>query len=65
VHKAVLIGVMLSGFFGMMNGVQCMPVGDMGMVAGFFVIARLMVLGGFAVMFRRLFMVFRSLVMML
>jgi hypothetical protein len=61
----VLIGVMLSGFFGMMGSVQRVPVRDMGMVAGLFVIAGFVVVGCFAVMFRRLFMVFRSLVMML
>jgi hypothetical protein len=65
VHKTVLIGVMLSGFFGMMGSVQRMSVCDMGMVAALFVIARFVVFGCFAVMFRRVFMVFRSLVMML
>jgi len=65
VHKTVLIGVMLSGFFGMIGSVQRMSVRDVGMVTGLFVIARLVVVGCFAVMFRRLFMVLRSLVMML
>lgn len=64
-HKTVLIGVMLSGFFGMMGSVHRMSVRDMGMVAALFVIARFVVFGCFAVMFRRVFMVFRSLVMML
>ena len=64
-HKAVLIGVMLSGFFGMMGSVHRVSMSDMGMVAGFFMIASFVVLGCFAVMFRRLFVVFRSLVMML
>jgi hypothetical protein len=65
VNKAVLIGVVLSGFFGMMGSVQRMPVSDMGMVAGLFVIAGFVVLGCFAMMFRRVFVVLRSFVMML
>jgi hypothetical protein len=65
VNKAVLIGVVLSGFFRMMGSVQRMSMSDMGMVASLFVIARLMVLGRFAVMFRGLFMVLCSFVMML
>ena len=64
-HKAVLIGVMFSGFFEMMGSVYCMPVSDMGVVSRFFVIASFVVSGCFAVMFRRVFMVLRSLVMML
>jgi hypothetical protein len=65
VNKAVLIGVMLSGFFRMMGSVQRMSVSDMGMVAGLFVIARLVVVGCFAVMLCGLFMMLRGLVMML
>ena len=64
-HEAVLIGVVLSGFFGMMGSVHCMPVSDVGVVAGFFVIARFVVLGCFAMMSRCVFMMFRSLLMML
>jgi hypothetical protein len=65
VHEAVLIGVVLSGFFGMMGSVHCMPVSDVGVVSSLFVIARFVVLGCFAVMFRRVFVVLRSFVMML
>lgn len=64
-HKGVLIGMVLSGFFGMMGSVQRMSMRDMGMVAALFVIARFVVFGCFAVMFRRVFMVFGSLVMVL
>jgi len=65
VHQTVLIGVVFSGFFGMMGSVNSMSMSDVGMMSGFFVIARLVVVGGFAVMFRRVFMMFRGLVVML
>jgi hypothetical protein len=61
----VLVGVVLAGLFGMMRGVQRMAVRDMGMVAGLFMIARLVVPGGFAVMFGGLFVMFGSLTVML
>lgn len=64
-HHTVLIGVVLSGFFGMMGSVQSMSMSDVGMMAGLFVIARLVVCGCFAVMFRCLLMMFRGLLVML
>jgi hypothetical protein len=42
----VMFGVMLARLFGMMRGVIVMTVRDVRMVARFFVISRLMLLGG-------------------
>jgi len=60
----VLVGVMLHRFFGMIGGVQRVSVGDVGVMRGLLVIARVMVLGRFPVMFGRVFMMLRRLEMM-
>lgn len=63
-NHAVLVGVMLAGFVGMVAGVQCMSVGDVGVVPGLLVIARLVVLGRFAMMRGGVFVMFSGLQMM-
>ncbi len=60
----VLIGVVFPSFFGMLGSVERMSVGDMGVVTGFFVIARFVVFGRFAMMYGRLFVVLRGLMVM-
>jgi hypothetical protein len=61
----VLIGVVLGGFFGMLRGVQRVSVGDMGVMPGLLVIARFVVACRFPVMFGRVFVMLRRLMMML
>jgi hypothetical protein len=48
----VVIGVVLGGFFGVMIRVCAVAVRDVGVVAGLFVISRLMMLGGGAMVLR-------------
>jgi hypothetical protein len=55
----VVIRVSLGGFGVMVSGLRMMGVGEMSMVAGFFMIAILMMLRGFMMMLGRLLMVFR------
>jgi hypothetical protein len=64
VHQSVLAGMMFHRFFGMIGSVQRVPVGDMGVMRGLLVIARVMVLGRFPVMFGRVLMMLRRLEMM-
>jgi hypothetical protein len=60
-----MLGVMTTGFDVMMFGVAGMAVGAVGVVRRLFVIAGLMMLGGFAVMLRRVLVMFGGLVMVL
>jgi hypothetical protein len=60
---AVMLGVVTAGFDVMMFGMAGMAVGAMGVVRRFFMIARFVVLGGFAVMLRCVLVMFGSLVM--
>jgi hypothetical protein len=64
VNHAVLVGVMLAGFVGMVSGVDRVSMGDVGVVPGLLVIARLMVFGRFAMMRGGVFMMFGGLQMM-
>jgi hypothetical protein len=64
VHHPVLVSVMLNRFLGMIAGVQRVPVGDVGVVGGLLVIARLMMRCRFPVMFGRVLMMLRRLEMM-
>jgi hypothetical protein len=57
--------MMLRRFGRVMDRVDRVPVGYMGMVAGFFVITIFVVLRGFTVVFRCLVVVLRSAVMVL
>jgi hypothetical protein len=66
-YLAVIGGVMLAGFFGVMNRIDVMAVGDVCVMAGFLMIAgsvmlgcRTMVLGGFFVVLCGFHMVIRS-----
>jgi hypothetical protein len=56
----VLIGVVLTGFAGMMTCVQSVAVRNMRMMRGGFVIARFVMFSGGTVMFCRVFVVFRG-----
>jgi hypothetical protein len=60
-----MLGVMAARLDMMMFGVAGMPVSGMGMVRSLFVIARLMVLGGFAMMLGRMLVMLRGFVMVL
>jgi hypothetical protein len=60
-----MLGVVAAGFGVMFFGLAGMAVGTVGVVRRLFVIARLVMLGGFAMMLRRMFVMFRGLVMML
>jgi hypothetical protein len=62
---AVMVGVMTAGLDVVMFGVAGMAVGAVGVVRGFFVIAGLMMLGGFAVMLGCVLVMFGGLVMVL
>ena len=55
---AVRVGVVFGGFRGVVFGVKPMPVSDMCVVRGFFVIASFGVLGRFFVVLRSLLMMF-------
>jgi hypothetical protein len=63
-RRAVLVGVVLGGFFAMMRRVQRVAVGNMSVVSSALVVAGFMVSSGFAVMFGCGFMMMRSLMMM-
>lgn len=56
----MLSGVVFGGLAGMMCRVQSMPMRDMGMVGGFFVISILVVCGSFAVVSRSVLVMFSS-----
>ena len=61
---AVLVSVVLYGFFSVVGSVSEMPVGDVRVVPGLHVIACFMMLRGFAVVLGRMLMVLGCLVMM-
>lgn len=61
---AVMVGVEFAGFFGMMRGVVEVPLGDVRMVARFFMTAGLMLFGGGAMVFGGEVVVLRCLAMM-
>ena len=58
------VGVVLGGFAGMMGGMKPMPMSDVGVVGGLFVVALPMVFSSFAVVSRSLLVVFSSFLMM-
>ena len=60
-----MLGMMTAGLGMMFLGVAGMPMGAVGMVRRLLVIAGLMLLGGFAVMLRRVLVMFGGLVMVL
>jgi hypothetical protein len=62
---AVMLGVMTAGLDVMMLGMAGMAVGAVGMVRRLFMVACLMMPGGFAVMLRRMLVMFGGLVMVL
>jgi len=57
--------MVLGGLAGVMVGLEAMTMRDMGMVAGEMMLAVFMMLGGFAMMLRRLFVVLGGGVMMI
>jgi hypothetical protein len=57
----VIVGVMLGRFAGVVRGVKSVPVRNMAVMAGLFVIALLMIFRCFAVMIGRVPVVFGSL----
>ena len=61
---SVMLSVMTAGLDMMMFGMAGMAVGAVGVVRRLLVIAGFMMLGGFTMMFRGVFVVFGSLVMM-
>jgi hypothetical protein len=61
---AVLIGVMLAGFFAMVRCVQRVTMRNAGMMGGRFVIATFVVRRRFAVMFRCRFVMMSSMAVM-
>ena len=62
---AVMFGVMTAGLDMMVFGVAGVAMRGMGMVRGLFVIACAMMFGGFAMMFRSMFVMFGGLVMVI
>jgi hypothetical protein len=62
---SVMLGVVAAGFGVMLFGMAGMAVGGVGVVRRLIVIAGFMMLGGFAVMLRRVLVMFGGLVMML
>ena len=62
---AMLVGMVLSRFTGVVGRLEPVPVGDMGMVRRFLVVAGFMVHGSFAMMSCRVFVVFCCLVVVL
>lgn len=62
---AVLFGVLLRGVLVMLFRMQSVAVRDLGMMCGLFVMARLVMLGCFAVMLGRMFVVIRGVLVML
>ena len=61
---AVLVGVVLAGFFCVMNSVQVMTVRHVGVVAGLLMIAGLVVVSSRAMVFRGVIMVLRGFAVM-
>jgi hypothetical protein len=61
----VVFGVVLAGFFGVVNGMVEMPLSDVGVMPGLLMIAPFMVLGCGQVVLRCVFMMFCRLSMML
>jgi hypothetical protein len=62
---SVMLGVVAAGFGVMLFGMAGMAVGGVSVVGGLFVIAGFVVFGSFAVMLRRVLVVFGGLVMVL
>ena len=62
---AMLVGMVLSRFTGVVGRLEPVPVGDMGVVRRFLVVAGFMVYGSFAMMSCRVFVVFCRLVVVL
>jgi hypothetical protein len=62
---AVIVGVMLAGFFGVMHRVDLMPARDVRVMAGLVMIPTFMMVGCCAVMASGVFVVLRGLAMML
>jgi hypothetical protein len=62
---SVMLGVVAAGFGVMFFGMAGVAVGGVGVMRGLFVIAGFVMLGGFAVMLRRVLVVFGGLVMVL
>ena len=60
-----MLGVVTAGFGVMLFGMAGMAVGGVGVVRGLLVIAGFVMFGGFAVMLRRMLVVFGGLVMVL
>jgi hypothetical protein len=63
--SAVVFGVHFRGVAVVFGRMQGMAVGDMRMMCGLFVISCLVMLGGFAMMFSRVLMMLRGLLMVL
>jgi hypothetical protein len=63
-RRAVLVGVVLAGFFAVMRRVQRMAVRNVSVMSGAFVITGFIMSSGFAVMFGCGFMMMGSLMMM-
>lgn len=61
---AMLVGVVLGGFLGMIRRVQRVAVRNVGVMSSALVVAGFVVSSGFAVMLRRGFMMMGSLMMM-
>jgi hypothetical protein len=61
----VMLGVVTAGFGVMLFGMAGVAVGGVGVVRRLFVIAGVMMLGGFAMMLRRMLVMFGGLVMVL
>jgi hypothetical protein len=62
---SVMLGVVAASFGVMLFGMTGVAVGGVGVMRGLFVIAGVVMLGGFAVMLRRVLVVFGGLVMVL
>jgi hypothetical protein len=62
---AVFAGMMLTGFLGVMLGLNVVAMRDVGMVTGFLVVTSFVMLGSHAMMFGGVIMVLRGFMMML
>ena len=61
---AVIVGVMLAGFFGVILGVDVMPMGHVRLMTRHLVVAALMMFGGRFVMLSGMFVMFSSFAVM-
>jgi hypothetical protein len=61
VHLAVGLNVILGGFLGVLGGLNVVTVSQVCMVGGGFMVAILVMLGGFVVMARSVLVMFRCL----